>query len=103
MGKTANGVRRIDTVYFDAALQSLNRAIETYSQAKQQVDQQEGPAAVAAQLVGKAPYVCHTDRRADRGQNKAPAAGKALCVFRVLHGVLPLGRPYPGEAARFLP
>ena len=31
MGKTANGVRRIDTVYFDAALQSLNRAIETYS------------------------------------------------------------------------
>ena len=40
MGKTANGVRRIDTVYFDAALQSLNRAIETYSQAKQQVDQQ---------------------------------------------------------------
>ena len=70
---------------------------------EQQVDQQKGPAAVAAQLVGKAPYVCHTDRRADRGQNKAPAAGKALCVFRVLHGVLPLGRPHPGKAARFLP
>ena len=49
---------------------------------KQQVDQQEGPAAVAAHLVRKAPDVGHADGRADGRQDKAPAAGKAFRVFR---------------------
>lgn len=41
MGKqTSGGVRRIDTTYFDAALQSLSSAIQTYSEAKKNVDQQ---------------------------------------------------------------
>ena len=33
---------------------------------KQQVDEQKCSAAIAAQLVGKSPDICHTDRRADR-------------------------------------
>ena len=70
---------------------------------EQQVDQQERAAAVCAHFVWKTPDVRHADGRTDRGQDKAPPAGKALCVFRVLHGVLPLGRPHPGKAARFLP
>ena len=49
---------------------------------KQQVDQQEGPAAVAAHLVREAPDVGHADGRADGRQDKAPAAGKAFRVFR---------------------
>ena len=48
---------------------------------KQQVDQQKCPAAVAAELVRKAPDVGHADRRADGGKNKAPAAGKVFRVF----------------------
>jgi len=48
---------------------------------KQQVDQQEGPAAVAAQLVREAPDVGHADGRADGCQDKAPAAGEAFRVF----------------------
>ena len=52
---------------------------------EQQIDQQKCPAAVGTQLIRKAPDIRHAHGRADRCQNKAPAAGKALCVFVMFH------------------
>ena len=52
---------------------------------KQQIDQQESPAAIAAQFVGETPYIGHSYRRTDRGQNEAPPAGKAPCAFLMFH------------------
>ena len=44
---------------------------------KQQIDQQKRAAAVGAHFVGEAPDICHAYGGAHRGQNEAPAAGKA--------------------------
>ena len=64
---------------------------------EQKVDQKEGPAAVAAHLIGEAPDVGHAHRGAHRCQDEAPAAGKAL-GFRVLvHVVSSLRRGAPGS------
>ena len=52
---------------------------------EQQIDDQKRAAAVAAELVWKAPDVGHADGRADRRENKAPAAGKMLGMFGVFH------------------
>ena len=65
---------------------------------EQQIDDQKRAAAVAAELVWKAPDVGHADGRADRRENKAPAAGKMFGVFGVFHLIfaLPCGRfPFP--------
>ena len=48
---------------------------------EQQIDDQKRAAAVAAEFVWKAPDVGHADGRADRRENKAPAAGKMFGVF----------------------
>ena len=52
---------------------------------EQQIDDQKRAAAVAAELVWKAPDVGHADGRADRRENKAPAAGKMFGMFGVFH------------------
>ena len=63
---------------------------------EQKVDQKEGPAAVAAHLVGETPDIGHTHRGTHRRQDEAPAAGETL-GFRVLIHVVPsLRRVCPG-------
>ena len=70
---------------------------------EQQIDEQKCAAAVAAELVGEAPDVCHADGRADGRENKAPAAGKMLGVFGLFHlfSALPVGRfPFSLSSAK---
>ena len=54
-----------------------------------QVGDEEGPAAVAAHLGGKAPHVGHAHRRAHRREDKAPLAAELALLVLVAHAVPP--------------